>query len=329
MFSDSYELREKILIEPVANGADSLRILSGYAANTMVSWHFGEIQERFGKNINIDLIIGMCGKDGLFKPVHEGFKNLMTFGQEGNESKLTCRYIIEGKPVHAKIYLWEKNGRPFTAFLGSANYSYQAFFGMQFEAMEECEADEACRYLDSVEPYTMYCTHPEIEDKILITKRHPKFAAVNEQAQEEELSPVSIEGLGVEKAVLSFISKRSGKTGKHSGINWGHRENRNRNEAYIPVPSDIANSGFFPPRKVPFLALTDDGKSLILSVGQDNGKGISTPHNNSLIGEYFRNRLGLANGAYVTREDFENYGRIDIVFYKLDDEQFFMDFSKP
>ena len=76
-----------------------------------------------------------------------------------------------------------------------------------------------------------------------------------------------------------------------------------------------------------FSALTDDGKQLILRVEQQGDKAITTPANNSLLGEYFRNRLGLANGAFVTKADFERYGRSDVTFYKLDDEQFYMDFS--
>lgn len=40
-----------------------------------------------------------------------------------------------------------------------------------------------------------------------------------------------------------------------------------------------------------------------------------------------RNRLGLANGQYVTRQDLERYGRTDVDFYKIDEETFYMDFS--
>ena len=45
------------------------------------------------------------------------------------------------------------------------------------------------------------------------------------------------------------------------------------------------------------------------------------------LGEYFRNRLGLANGAYVHSSDLMTYGRTDVAFYKIDEEQYYMDFS--
>ena len=60
---------------------------------------------------------------------------------------------------------------------------------------------------------------------------------------------------------------------------------------------------------------------------QDKNKAITTPENNSRIGEYFRNRLALANGAPVTKADLIRYGRTDVEFIKLDDEQYYMDFS--
>ncbi len=93
--------------------------------------------------------------------------------------------------------------------------------------------------------------------------------------------------------------------------------------------SRLAKSDFFPGKGIHFSVMTDDGQAFILSRGQDNDKGISTPLNNSLLGRYFRKRLGVPDGGYVRREDFERYGRTDITFYKLDDKQYFMDFSQP
>ena len=46
-----------------------------------------------------------------------------------------------------------------------------------------------------------------------------------------------------------------------------------------------------------------------------------------MLGEYFRNRLDLANGAFITKADLERYGRTDVTFIKVDDEQYFMSFA--
>jgi NgoFVII restriction endonuclease len=75
------------------------------------------------------------------------------------------------------------------------------------------------------------------------------------------------------------------------------------------------------------MVLTDDGKEFICRRGSDNGKGITTTLNNSWLGEYFRYRMGLQNGKYVTKDDLLRYGRTDVDFQKIDDETYLMDFS--
>ena len=327
MLSSPEDLREKILLEPVSNGADKLRIISGYSAHTMVSWHISEIEKRFERPVRIDLTVGMCIRDMLFRPIHEGFKSIMKNRCSERKSEFICKYIVEGSPVHTKLYLWEKDGKPFCAFTGSANYTQPAFFGRHREMMTECNPEDAEKYLDELEADSMYCTHADIEDRIIITERPKRL--IRYEADNEKISPVSVQGLGVESVTLSLIVNRTGETAVHSGLNWGQRRGREPNQAYISIPMKIARSDFFPERGIHFSVMTDDGKILILSRGQQGNKGMSTPMNNSLLGEYFRQRLGLPNGAYVSRQDLERYGRTDVIFYKLDDEQYFMDFSRP
>ncbi|WP_228378534.1 restriction endonuclease PLD domain-containing protein [Treponema endosymbiont of Eucomonympha sp.] len=102
-----------------------------------------------------------------------------------------------------------------------------------------------------------------------------------------------------------------------------------QNQAYIQLPPTVYRSDFFPPKPQHFTVVTDDSKSFICKRAQKDEKGqcIHTPHNNSLLGEYFRNRLSLPNGAFVTRADLDRYGRTDVLFYKFDSENYYMDFS--
>lgn len=76
-----------------------------------------------------------------------------------------------------------------------------------------------------------------------------------------------------------------------------------------------------------FTAHTDDDHELILRVEQEKDKAITTPDNNSLLGEYFRNRLDLPNGAFVTRADLDRYGRTDVTLVDMQDGSYYMDFS--
>ena len=312
-------LQDIVLIEPITKGANTLKIVSGYATDTMVSWHIKQIASRRLPPININLIVGMTNYDGLSKSVHEGFLSLINRNNTPHQSDLECKYVSSGYPVHSKIYLWEKDGDPLLAYMGSANYTQSAFSMSRRELMQECDPHKALEYFQKIEGDTTYCTHPEIEEQINFVASHPVL--------DLESSPlISIIGAGVESLTLTLLA-RNGEMGHASSLNWGQREGRDRNQAYIPVSRENARKKFFPTEEKHFSVITDDQKHLILRVEQEGDKAITTPLNNSLIGEYFRNRLGLSNGAFVTKEDLLSYGRTDVTFYKLDEEQFFMDFS--
>lgn len=313
------DFRDLVLIDPATQGANGLKIITGYAMHTMASWHISEISSRCETPISITLVVGMCPFDGISNSVHEGFRSIMSRNNTPLQSNFTCQYVIEGAPVHSKLYLWERNGVPFRAFIGSANYTQSAFSTMRRELIQECDPNKAAEYFESIEANTMYCNHAEIEDRVLIVPSHPVLEA-------EENPLVSVRGADVQKVTLSLLA-RGKETGTRSGLNWGQRGGREPNQAYIPLPAGVARSGFFPLEKRHFSVLTDDGIQLILRVEQQNDKAITTPLNNSLIGEYFRRRLGVANGAYVSRADLERYGRTNVTFYKLDEEHFIMDFS--
>ena len=321
--------RDHVLLEPIQQGADSLKIVSGYATHTMASWHIKEIANQFRKPISISLICGMCKYDGISIDVHTGFQDIIKgngkpMGEGNNlvQSDLTCQYVYEGLPVHSKIYVWEKNGSPICAYTGSANYTQSAFFDNRRELLQECDPNKALQYYETIERDSIYCNYSEIEEHITITQKHPILNAESE-------TKVAVQGENFQNVSLSLLT-RSGDVGFGSGINWGHRRNgmkREPNQAYISLPVKVARSGFFPLGKRHFSVITDDHKQLILRVEQQNDKAITTPLNNSLLGEYLRGRIGVANGAFVTKQDLLNY-KTDITFYKLDDEQFYMDFSK-
>ena len=305
---------KRVLIEPLEIGADKLKIVSGYASPSMVSWHITEIAEQKKPPIEISLIVGMCKADGLTTSAHDGFKTVMN--RQSDNSTFICQYVVDGTPVHSKIYVWEKSGVPIIAYMGSANYSQIAFSRARREILQECDPIQALNYFNTIEANSMYCNHADIEEFVQFS-RAVRYTA-NETFSSSTQSSNSIK--------LSLLDYK-GEMHEKSGLNWGQRPGRNKNQAYIPLPVAHARSGFFPLDKAHFSVLTDDNKNLILRVEQQNNKAITTPLNNSHIGEYFRNRLGLPSGAFVTKQDLTNYGRTDVEFIKWDEEQFFMNFS--
>lgn len=310
------DFRKKILINPVKNGADKLCIISGYATPSMATWHIQTMFEANISPIKIDLIVGMCPYDGLSLISHKGFQDIIkTYNNIPNYSKFNCQYIYKGSPVHSKLYIWLKNNTPIYAFTGSANYTLTAFSRRQREYLVECNPDEAYTYYEELDKDTIFCNHSEVEECIRLTRNSSDLDENNTIGSSDSV------------VKLSLLTKY-GEVGLRSGLNWGQRDGREPNQAYIPLPANVSRSGFFPLDKRHFTVLTDDGKSLVLRVEQQGNKAITTPENNSRVGEYFRYRLGVPNGHAVTKNDLLRYGRTDVTFYKFDDEQYYMDFSR-
>jgi len=320
-------LYERILISPLLeNDFNKLLIVSGYATAAMSFHYLNEVRESYKDiKLHLHLIVGMTSKDGLTASNHNGFKKLVT-DEFLNDFK--CSYITGSPPVHSKIYIWCCDERPLLAFTGSANYTQSAFcLHSQRETMTGCNPESSADYFKMLLKETIFCEHPEAEEFITIYRdslRRREYQTGMADEAEYEVDDYS----GLPSVTVSLLD-RDENLPERSGLNWGQRpeEHREPNQAYIRLTSDIYHSDFFPPVSVHFTLLTDDGKTLVCTRAQQNGKAIHTPHNNSLIGEYFRNRLGVGNGMPVRKEHLIRYGRTDITFYKVDDETFYMDFA--
>lgn len=114
------------------------------------------------------------------------------------------------------------------------------------------------------------------------------------------------------------------------GLNWGHRDNRDKNQSYLQLPSDVYKSDFFPKKGTYFLVYTDDGHSFAMNRAQktDDGTAIQTPEDNSILGKYLRKRLGLTDGKEILVNDILSYGRTDISITKFDNRHCYLDFKK-
>lgn len=312
------DIAKQVLFSPIESGADKLLILSSYASPNMASWYMKQLQERKTNPIDISLIVGMTAYDGISEPAHKGFISLHHSYSSKSVRSFSCNYISDNPAEHSNLYIWLKNDTPELAFAGSADFTQNSFISPRNEIMEKCSPSEAFEYYSKAESRSCYCNYSEIEEMVIIGKNHPIL-------DNESAILGGISGRMVNNVKLSLLTDK-GIVAEVSGLNWGQREKRNPNEAYIRVPRSIARQKFFPTDRH-FTVLTDDGKFLILRTEQQNDKALTTPMNNSLLGEYFRNRLGLSNGQMITKEDLERYGRTDIVFAKIDEEHYYMDFS--
>ncbi|MBV6479923.1 MAG: hypothetical protein HGGPFJEG_02729 [Ignavibacteria bacterium] len=317
------KLFEKALVEPLKNGANTLYVVSGYATAMMVMRH-AHFARTLKKGFSIRLIVGMCPLDGIDKKNHLAFKDLQT---NKFEIDFKCNYVIDSPPVHSKIYAWYKDKNPIAGFVGSANYTQSGFSSSMREILIEEDAKTCREYFFSLLDETVNCDNENIQELINIYDRILLNKKVLIPDESDEVNTVLTSNiLNLPNVTLTFLEKK-GEVPSRSGLNWGQRKGREPNQAYINIPAKIGRSGFFPDRYKTFTIFTDDKKQFICVRAQDSGKGIHTTLNNSLLGEYFRYRLNLSSGSFITKDDLVKYGRTDVTFYKIDEENYLMDFS--
>lgn len=316
-------LYTSVLIDP-RRRANRLFIVSGYASATFARRHLLELLE-INENVEINLIIGMPGKKSdhiAFIQLHEEFPD-----------NFKGYYLNTTPPVHSKVYSWYNNRTPVFGFAGSANYSQYGFFEtQQVNQISEENPTRIKNLFDTLLRRSIYMPEMEVE----IPEGH-----------REAHIPGSIPAGTVnweipdKRVTISFLQTNGTLPAGGSGLNWGQRlekrvnrktgkvsyVQRESNQAYLGLRLSSRNEGFLPPRAITFTLVTDDGHSFDCVVAQDNRKAIETNKNNSLLGVYMRNRLGVALGQPVRIEDLERYGRTDFTIEKIDDETFLLDFS--
>lgn len=301
-------LYSTVLLEPVLNAsANEVFIVSGYASATFARRH---IKELVDSGVKVHLIIGMPTQKndhGAYLQLHEEFgENFKGY------------YLDSGTPVHSKIYSWFLNGKPVQGFSGSANYSQYGFFTeKQVNQMAEDDPAELKFFFDELLARSISIPEAHVATRTPI--RLPVVAGSVPAGQ--------IEWLIKDKAVRVSFLDRSGEVPAVSGLNWGQREGREKNQAYLSIKGDAREEGFLPERGFTFTLVTDDNVVMDCVVAQDGRKAIQSTKDNSELGRYIRNRIGVEPGAFVTVQNLEQYGRTDFTLIKIDDENFQLDFS--
>jgi hypothetical protein len=310
------ELFHEVLIKPALEGATELHVVSGYASPTMVTRHINELHSATDRRVELDLLVGMTGMEGLPQHSLSGFRSIP---RQAAGARFSCAFTLPGKSIHSKVYVWSNEAGPYRAWTGSANYTQMGFgisrgSGSHHEAMVEIDPAGALDYvLDSASNSISYL-NPDLADYLAITADVPFGEAKQGLVLQDEGS--------VEAVVLPLVqlTRNVGQVHEKSGLNWGQREGRNPDQAYIPIPSAIANKEFFPPRGEHFQLITEDGESFIATVAQDGNKALETPHDNSLLGKYFRKRLGLTSGVFVDTEDLTRFGSTGVIVEYVGDD---------
>lgn len=149
------DLEKVVLLDPAErNGkaCNKLQIVTGFTDVERISNHLikladGMKEKCYVAGIQVEIILGMTEGLGLTKKKHKEICRLLnrvnhTYGMP----RVKCSYIVNGKKVHSKVYVWLKGRVPVIAFCGSANYSMNAFFKRR-ECVEVCNEKQGKKLL--------------------------------------------------------------------------------------------------------------------------------------------------------------------------------------
>jgi hypothetical protein len=309
------------LINPKKN-ANKLYIVSGYASATFARRHIVELLT-INKDFEINLIIGMPSAKNdhiAFVALHNEF---------GNNFK--GYYYKNSNPVHCKVYSWYNNEEPYIGYTGSSNYSQYGFFKhLQVNQLNNDDPVEIKKLYDDLLKNSIYIP----DQAIVLPVSHviPFAGSILPGTMLWQIPDVRVK--------ISFLTT-GGDLPQVSGLNWGQRlskstskstgkvtwNKREPNQAYLSLRLDSRKEGFLPEIGYTFSLITDDGQAFDCVVAQEGRKAIHSTNDNSEIGKYIRNRIGVPLGSPVTVDDLKKYGRTDYTIEKIDEETFLLDFS--
>ena len=233
MYTENFE--DKILFSPARkDGAacNHLKIVTAFTDVERIASHliklFDGRNKEYVSGIKVDMILGMTRGAGLTRKKHEKILSLLTrLNSVAGMPHITCKYIVAGKQVHSKIYVWCKGKKAIEAFNGSANYTMNAFF-VRRECMDTCNPKEANHYFNSLLPDTIDCFDEQIKDKISFSSK---------KNVEDDIADTNLENLSwdkyqnsepVDTLEVSLLRADGSDTGYGSGVNWGIRKNGNK-----------------------------------------------------------------------------------------------------
>lgn len=309
------ELFEPIIGTNLSEGCRHLVVATGYSSGAFVRHLLME-----NPDLRIELVIGMAGRSGIPQADHVEYNRLAKL--EGG--RFLGYYYPDPKGAHLKTYAWMMVGQAIKGYVGSPNLSWSGLTS-SLEVAAEVDPETVTSIFQQLQSKAVKVDSLEARKLIRIVRASKSNAAAISGAHG---AAPDLESGDLSKLTLSLLSS-AGRVHRRSGLNWGQRSGRNPNEAYIPVPArtHAQHPGFFPPRGQRFLVETDDGETLACVIAQENDKAIETSDDNSLLGEYFRRRLGVVSGMKVELAHLHAYGRTSVEFSRIDEDLYLLDYS--
>ncbi len=309
--------------------ADRIEIAVGYISLASLN----ELDQLVSENSigRICLTIGMYYIEGM---PENSYHTAVKLNQKWSETGIGEIRIVKTFKYHGKLYCFYKNGKPFSAVIGSANLGVikpEASNRRQYEVStlvtDENEVAEIAAHIEDLKA-------PNCSDNIANIKNMPLVREKNTALDGIDLVTAvpqsNINFYARCQAYMSFLLKlkvpssdeRHIDDGKHytkSNINVCYaaprskRKARDWYETQLTVGADVYRMEGYPEKNKPFFVVTDDGYWFKAHTTSDNNKQFSAVGDELIMGRWLKGRLaaaGIVKPVNNTAEDTDRLGMI-------------------
>lgn len=320
---------ERIIFERhIKLQADEFLIITGYIG-----------PNPFGKLKNLPLqcqvIYGMYGTDSISEKLHQTLQKI-------NSQSTNTNLFYSQSAVHAKCYLWRKNGLIIDALIGSANFSRNGLATPGREILVEANPtvfSELQAYYNTVLNNSLPCDSSLIKLKTKTTT----------QTSIQRLTECRLSFL-IEKNKQWIVPEKSGINWGANSIQMGGTSHTCIGDAEIRITKEAIQNfpHLFPPKlgtpnkrsgklqrqNDEIELIWDDGTVMkgLLEQNLPQGdliypKAICSSESKAELGLYLRRRIGVSPTHIITKTDLEQYGRTDITISLQAEGVYYVDFS--
>ena len=309
--------------------ADRVEIAVGYTSNASLAELDRLVDE--GDISKVCLNIGMYFIEGM----PEGaYHTAIKINEKWQEAGIGEIRIVKAFKYHGKLFCFYKDGKPFSAIIGSANLgvikleaSNRRQYEMSAITTDEQEVAEIAKHIEKLKM-------PNCSENIALVENMPLVRELNTALNGIELV-TSVPQSNVEfyercKAYVSFSLKlkvpkkdeRYLDDGKHytkSNINVCYaaprskRKARDWYETQLTVGADVYRMEGYPEKNKPFFVVTDDGYWFKAHTTSDNNKQFSAVGDELIMGRWLKGRLaaaGIVKPVNNTAADTDRLGMI-------------------
>lgn len=309
--------------------ADRIDIAVGYVSRASLEELDLLVENNNIKNICLN--IGMYYIEGM----PEGsYHTAIRMNKKWQKEGIGEIRMIKAFKYHGKIYVFYKDGKPFSAIIGSANLGViklEASNRRQYEisvmTQEIEEVSEIVKHIDELKKANISSNIAEVEGMPLI---HETNTALSGIELVKEVPKSDVDFYKRCSAYASFLLplkvpayvERYLDDGKHytkSNVNVCYAAPRNKRksrdwyETQLTVAKEITKLDGYPEKNVPFYIVTDDGYWFKAHTTSDGNKQFSAVGDELIMGRWLKGRLaaaGLVNPVNDTQADTDREGMI-------------------